>query len=474
MRILLVAMPDSVGLINSLVQSPNMGIVSLAGNLKGHEVRCLDLVGCRDVGTPVRKALADFCPQIVGLSAMTFQFSTLLKTAALVRKLSPAILTAAGGYHVSLMFEELAKEDDLPLDFMIRGEGEATFRELADAIASGRPDFEKIRGLSHREDRGRWFHAPPRELAVLGNLEVPDRSSRLRDDFKIFGRLSWDVLETSRGCYCSCNFCSIGKMYGKTFRKYPMERIERDWKGVSKSKDAVFIVDDNVGLDRDHLMELCGLLGTLNRNVQQRSYIIQLSAQTIAASPDVIALMGKAGFKLVFVGFETMDMRALSGVSKPSSPELNREAARILRANGMTIVAGCIFGFPDDGIDSIRESFDAIIDLRPDIIYPQYLTPYPGTVLRGEMEAMGLIESNDFSRYDGYTCNVKTKKLSNSQLRRALQKEILKSFFNPKLLIGNRAVLKFPSLVLPFASNLISLARDIIKDQDPPRQKFIF
>lgn len=474
MRILLLAMPDTVELIRSLVDCPNMGIVSLAGNLKGHDVRCLDLVGCRDLGSVVGKALRDFKPEMVGLSAMTFQFSTLLKTASLVKKVNPEILTAAGGYHVSLMFKELEQEENLPLDFMVRGEGELTFRELADSIASGRPEFNKIDGLSHKSPDGKWFHSPPRGLASLEDIEIPDRSSRLRDDFKIFGKLPWDILETSRGCVCSCNFCSIGKMYGKSFRKYPMERIERDWKAISKSKKAVFIVDDNIGLDKEHLMELCDLLNILNKQGTPRMHTIQLSAQTVAKYPDMVAKMGKAGFGMVFVGFETMNRRALKDVSKSSSPEINSEAAKILRANGIAIIAGCIFGFPDDDLAAISESFDAILELRPDIIFPQYLTPYPGTAIREEMEAAGLITSNDFSRYDGYTCNVRTKKISNRELRVALQKEILKSFFNPKLLIGNKVVTRFPSAVLPFMNNIYCLARNILKDQDCPRQKFVF
>lgn len=466
-------MPDTVAIIDSLVKSPNMGIVSLAGNLKGHEVKCLDLVGCRDCGKIIRNALREVRPQLVGLSAMTFQFASLLRAAALIKGLDPEIKTVAGGYHASLMFQELTQDRKLPLDFIVRGEGEITFRELADALDSKRGQLEDLHGLSHRTPDGTWFHAPARALASLDEIDIPNRASRLRDDFQVFGNLPWDLIETSRGCVCACKFCSITQMYGRSFRKYPMRRIEQDWQGLSPKKRGVFIVDDNIGLDQAHLEELCALLTMLNRR-QERLLFIQMSASTIVQSPKLIEKMRQVGFKAVFVGFEAMDKRALQGTSKPSSPEVNREAARILRANRMMIIAGCIFGFPDDDGAAVADSFRAIIELRPDIIYPQYLTPYPGTVLRREMEECGLIDSNDFARYDGYTCNIRTRQLTNRELRIAVQREIIKSFFSPKLIWGNQALKQCPTAVFRFAANFFNLLGNFARNQDSPRQRFEF
>jgi radical SAM superfamily enzyme YgiQ (UPF0313 family) len=243
---------------------------------------------------------------------------------------------------------------------------------------------------------------------------------------------------------------------------------------MAASTRAAFIIDDNIGLDQEHMLEVCDLLAFLNKRKTPRMVFLQLSAQSIVQFADNMDRMKAAGLHAVFVGFETMSRRDLKNVSKPSSPSVNKEAAHILRANRIGIVAGCIFGFPDDDAATIQESFRAIIDLRPDVIYPQFLTPYPGTELREEMAASDLIESNDFSRYDGYTCNTRTKHLSNNELRTALHKEILKSFFNPKMLWGNHVVGQHPSLVIPFLSNLTRLAVNLLKKRDFPRQEFDF
>ena len=48
MRILLIAMPDTADVIDYFGKLPNLGLVNLAGNLPGHDVKVLDLVlrGC--------------------------------------------------------------------------------------------------------------------------------------------------------------------------------------------------------------------------------------------------------------------------------------------------------------------------------------------------------------------------------------------------------------------------------------------
>lgn len=44
MKILILAMPDSVDVVDNYITFPNLAIVSLAGNLSGHEVKVMDLV----------------------------------------------------------------------------------------------------------------------------------------------------------------------------------------------------------------------------------------------------------------------------------------------------------------------------------------------------------------------------------------------------------------------------------------------
>jgi radical SAM superfamily enzyme YgiQ (UPF0313 family) len=441
MRVLLLAMPDSVNLVDSFARFPNIALVSLAGSLPDHEVKVMDLVAYRGrIRQPLTAMLTGFRPEVVGLSAMTFQFDSLLRIARLVRRLLPDARLVAGGYHASLMAEEVTAADPtLPVDFMVRGEGEATFAELLAALAAPTPEFREIRGLSYRRDDGTWRHHPARELVDLASIPLPNRRARVNQDFGLFGRkgLRMDVIETSRGCPFGCKFCSIRHMYGKSFRRFPIERILADLREIrSLGFRGVFIVDDNITYDHEHLLRFCNAV--VEHGLNDLFYIVQVSAIGLVRHPEVVAAMARANFHIVFVGFESMLPASLADMSKPTSPDINRQAAALVRQHGMALIAGTIVGFPDDTAASVRANFRAVQRLWPDVMYPFYLTPYPKTELREEMLAAGLVTNpDDLSRYDAYTCNIRTKHLSQNQLYRTLRVEMVRSFFYLPVILHN-------------------------------------
>jgi radical SAM superfamily enzyme YgiQ (UPF0313 family) len=437
MRILLLAMPDTADVIDLFGKLPNLGLANLAGNLPGHEVRVLDLVLYKPrIREVLEKVLAAFRPGLAGLSAMTFQFDTLLRIARFLRQRDPALKLAAGGYHATLMAREITAQDpDLPLDFLIRGEGEATFRELADELGKPKPDFSGIAGLSYRRGQT-WKHNPDRPLLDLGSLPLPRREVRLEEKFFFFDQ-TIDVVETSRGCPHNCKFCSITGMYGRTFRPFPLARILEDLKAVRRrGTQAVFFADDNLTFDIGHFRRLCRAIAAHGLN--DLRYATQAAAAGLARNQELVAEMKRANFWMVFVGFESMTAGNLKDMDKPTSPEINRRAAALLRQHDMGIIAGVIFGFPEDTGASITQNYRLLKKMRPDLIYSQYLTPYPKTRLRREMLDAGLVANvDDFRTYDGFHCNIRTRRLDQAGLYRSLKLESLKSYFDPTLYVGN-------------------------------------
>jgi anaerobic magnesium-protoporphyrin IX monomethyl ester cyclase len=430
MRLLLLAMPDTADVIDYSGRVPNLALVSLAGNLPGHEVKVLDLVVYKPkIRRPLEKALRDFRPQVVGLSAMTFQFDTLVRVARFIRGLDPNIKLVAGGYHASLMAQELgAAGNDLPLDFLVRGEGEFTLRDLVAELEKPEPDFSGVAGLSYRQ-AGTWVHNAARPLLDLDHFPLPRRQARMSQDFYFLDK-PIDVAETSRGCPYNCKFCSITRMYGHTFRRFSVERIIADLENIRRlGFGAVFFVDDNITYDIDHFRRVCQAI--VRRGLNSLYYSTQVSAVGIARNPELVADMKRANFHTVFVGFESMSPASLKDMKKPTSPEINRRAAALLRQHDIGIIAGVIVGYPDDTEESIRQNFQSVRALKPDMYYAQYLTPYPKTVLRQELLEAGLVvNKDDFRHYDGFSCNIRTRYLSRKDLYQVLKKEALKAYFD--------------------------------------------
>src|SRR5262250_292017 len=126
-------MPDSFEHMPTVgIRMPNGALTSLAGNIDPHHrVAVADLVLVQDrVRDTVERLIRDYQPDVVGLSVMTFQRATAKKIIELVRARRPGAAVVVGGYDPSLAPEAYAVPEDNGVDFIVRGEGEVTFREL--------------------------------------------------------------------------------------------------------------------------------------------------------------------------------------------------------------------------------------------------------------------------------------------------------------------------------------------------------
>ncbi len=136
MNVLLLAMPDSFEHMPTVaVRMPNGALASLAANVDDHhQVAAADLILRQDrVRETVEELVREYQPDIVGLSVMTFQRKTALRMIELIRALRPGVRIVCGGYDPSLA-PDAYQHDGSGVDFIVRGEGEVTFRELLRAV----------------------------------------------------------------------------------------------------------------------------------------------------------------------------------------------------------------------------------------------------------------------------------------------------------------------------------------------------
>src|SRR6202167_6753577 len=179
MNVLLLSMPDSFEhMPPAVVRMPNGALTSLAENVDPHHhVAVADLILVqRRVREAVTKLVGQLHPEVVGLSIMTFQRRTAGRIIELVRALRPGVKIVVGGYDPSLAPEAY---EDMGVDYLVRSEGEVTFRELVRAIEQG-CGFERIGGLSYRNGEN-WVHNPGRPPHRLEDKEIrpPHRDARV-------------------------------------------------------------------------------------------------------------------------------------------------------------------------------------------------------------------------------------------------------------------------------------------------------
>ncbi len=417
MNVLLLSMPDSFEHMPTVaIRMPNGALASLAGNLDAHHrVAIADLVLVQgQVGRTLEQLLRDHEPDLVGLSVMTFQRHTALGLARVIRQRRPDAHIVAGGYDPSLA---PAAYDDSAVDFIVRGEGESTFRELVRMLESGGHPGA-IAGLSWRQQQ-RLVHNGDRPVARLASdpLRLPNRSARVLDGYTLLGRRV-DVVETSRGCTFDCSFCSIIEMRGRNFHSYPIERVMADIADARRhGARAIFLVDDNITLDAARFEEICRAI--IRSGFQDTEYHVQAMTAPLAEHGATLApLMRQAGFRYVFLGIENIldeDLAFLKARAKNARREHGRTIGNAtvtaighLHRHGLYVVGGLIVGNPDDTPESIEANL-SFARRHVDWPYIQHPTPYPRTPMTIEFARRRLIVDEDVSHYDGTTAVVRSE-----------------------------------------------------------------
>ena len=124
----------------------------------------------------------------------------------------------------------------LGVDFIVRGEGEITFRELLRALERG-GGFDGDRRPLATATATAFRHTPDRPVSSLDEAAIapPNRAARVLAGYTLLGR-PVDVIETSRGCTFDCSFCSIIEMRGRNFHTYDFDRVLDDIRDCARPR----------------------------------------------------------------------------------------------------------------------------------------------------------------------------------------------------------------------------------------------
>ena len=421
MKVILMSMPDVAPLIihEAAVHMPGHGIACVGGNIDAeHEVYIIDLVRKRrQLRKYITKTLLKIQPDLVGLSAMAWQYDTCIKLIKLVKLVLPEVKIVIGGYHATLMNEEIAASSEAEMiDFIVRGEGEVACRRLVNAL-DGKDRLEDIGSLSYK--RGKQFvHNPRGEALELSELKLPIRDKR---------RLTWgyhilyskiELMETSRGCTRGCNFCSMRHMYGRSFRAYTIERVLADLDDIYYNRKTrwAFIIDDNMVLNPKRVIALCDAI--IARKYKKLNLVVQADCISMAQNEEMVSKMAQAGFRSVFLGIENASKKNLESAGKGNIVNASRKAVEICQKYNIMVIGGLIFGFPDDDEKSIIENYEFLKTIQADGAYCQILTPYPKTGMRQNLIDEGLVTNKfNYKKYNGLWANVKTRHLDSDRLQ---------------------------------------------------------
>ncbi len=372
--------------IKQIFRGEPLALETLAGNLDGHDVAILDL---KVDPQGLAAALASFSPDLVGITAVTCEANTACRIALEAKERTGAVVVV-GGIHASCDPEFFNRPG---IDFVVVGIGKASFRELVDALEAGleAPAIPGVAGTCP----GRPLQFERRSFGPgdLVEAQAPryDLVGAYRRQYTLLG-LPLGFVASAVGCPFDCTFCCIANQAGGRYLACSIESVIRD---IRLLGDVPFIrmVDANTFGNPGQARLLCRAIREAGI---RKDFFGDVRSDTVVRHPDLMQEWKDLGLRTVVIGFEEITDLGLSGMNKANSVAQNREAIRILRDMGITIVGDFIV---DPGYD--HADFDNLLRFigeNPiDLPIFTVMTPLPGTALHGSLQAQ--IVNHDLDYY---------------------------------------------------------------------------
>ena len=350
--------PNNPYLIDDKV-FPNIGLLRVGTQLQkeGHDVEVLDFNGKAPDG--IKDRAHDF--DAYGFSATTPQMPYVMKLFNILKKENPNARTIIGGAHPSAMYNIKQKGQ---LDINIQD------LEVFDTIFAG--EGENTKNIF----RDGWQYGGI--VKNIDDVEIPNRDLIDIQSYKYLlnGELTTSI-QTQRGCPHQCTFCSGRdiEMYNKV-RTHSPERVvkELDELNAKYGFKSFMWYDDEINLDIGRLEKLCSLLS--ERDYQHRGFIRN---DAIVKHPESVKWLKEAGFVKLCAGVESGSDEMLKAIKKGTTYEINMEARRLVKEQGIHYEAFLLMGHPKETMKDIELTRKWLLEAKPDDFDLNLITPLPGS-----------------------------------------------------------------------------------------------
>jgi len=227
---------------------------------------------------------------------------------------------------------------------------------------------------------------------------------------------------TSRGCPFDCDFCTVTKIFGRTFRMQSPRRVVREIQHALEffRTRTIFFYDDNFTANRERVRELCQLIKQENLGID---WVTQVRSD-IAREPDLLKFMEQAGCRFFFIGFESINDETLKAMHKSQTRKDIEQAIQVIRECGISIHGMFIFGDDHDTPETIQATVDFAVQQHVDTVQFMILTPFPGTKYYGDIVAKNRLIHKRWDYFNGMY--VVFRPAAMSPLR--LQQETIKAY----------------------------------------------
>ena len=258
--------------------------------------------------------------------------------------LSPIIL---GGSGFSIFAEKLMK--NLNVDFGVVGEGERVFPELLKYL-DNKMDPSSIAGVIVKGKRD--FIKNTQFLSVR-TLPFSDFDKHI--NYIPYKERSVYSIQTKRGCYHRCNYCTYPYLEGRSYRLRSVKDIVDEIEEAKKRLGYLIFefVDSTFNDPPGHAERICEEIIKRKINVGLRT----MGINPENSSEKLFDLMLQAGFKQIDCTPDSASPAMIKNLRKNFTLEQLIKTAKIIKSKNIPTMWFFIFGGPGESEETIDESF---------------------------------------------------------------------------------------------------------------------
>lgn len=364
----------------------SLGILRVAAVLeaRGIEVEVVDLSGVENYREVISDHALSSRATVFGITATTPQLPAAVAVSETIRSARPSARIILGGSHVTLVHAAWKEEKE-------RGkEGRASLgmQELwlyFDTLVAG--DGEEAIFLACEGDAPKLIDADnPKSPLFLSNeklslLPFPARHLVDADSYHyhIDGERAYSLI-AQLGCPFECGFC--GGRASPSLRRIRMRTSENIVSEMVHMHQAFgnsgfMFYDDELNVN-------VGMLELMDRIARAQSELgvewrLRGFVKAELFTDEQAKAMYKAGFRWILTGFESGSPRMLKNINKKATREENSRAVLIAHRNGLKVKALMSIGHPGETRETVEETRDWLLEVKPDDFDICIITCYPGT-----------------------------------------------------------------------------------------------
>jgi radical SAM superfamily enzyme YgiQ (UPF0313 family) len=293
-----------------------------------------------------------------------------------------------GGPHATFYAAEIAEHADA----VCIGEAEEVFPAMLEDAAAGR--LKKM----YRAERP----------AALAGLPAP-RWDLLDPRKYVFYRPF--VIQYSRGCPYTCDFCAERRLNGDYGYRYrPIEEVVEDIRRCG-SRHIFFAASQFAG-NKAHAMELMEALIPLKVRWST------LMSAHFCLDEKFMDLAKRSGMLHVNMGVESIDQKTLHAMNKDSNRVRQYgDVIRNLTRRDISYSLNFVFGSDEEEEDAFRTTLEFLFEHKVQTAYFNILVPLRGTSVHEQFKADGrLIDEENMERWPGLSCHFKPMRYSPEEL----------------------------------------------------------